>query len=149
MKDGKKKDEEFYNLESFDLVIGTDLTDSEAAAVSRLCREAEKKIPFVLIRQYGLIGTIRLDVHELCVSEMKLYQKNLIDLRLNDPFPALKEFALNNPKFNLDEMDLNLHSHVPFVVVLLKSAEKWKSAHEGNLPKSFKEKDEFKQFIKS
>ena len=72
-KNEKKGDEENYNIDSFDLIIGCDLTSPQAIAVSKLCHEGPKKIPFVLLRQYGLIGTIRLDADEICVAEMKLY----------------------------------------------------------------------------
>jgi NEDD8-activating enzyme E1 regulatory subunit len=37
-----------------------------------------------------------------------------------------------------------LHSHVPFVVILLKAIKKWKLQNDGKVPKSFAEKQEFK-----
>mmetsp|Transcript_13244 Transcript_13244/g.20687 ORF Transcript_13244/g.20687 Transcript_13244/m.20687 type:complete len:115 (+) Transcript_13244:447-791(+) len=104
-------------------------------------------IPFVIIRQYGLIGTIRLDVPELCVSEMKMYQKKLMDLRLSEPFPELLEFARNPKIFDLSAMDSSEHSHVPFVVILVQAADKWKAAHDGQLPQTFAQKKEFKETI--
>jgi len=55
----------------YDLVLATDVDNNEALEYSERCHNAG--IPFVLIRQYGLIGTIKLDVDELCVAEQKLY----------------------------------------------------------------------------
>jgi amyloid beta precursor protein binding protein 1 len=49
----------------------------------------------------------------------------------------------------MDSLDLNIHSHVPYVVILLQAAQKWKDSHSGKMPQNFKEKNEFKEFIKS
>ena len=46
-------------------------------------------------------------------------------------------------------MPLELHSHTPWVVVLMKCADKWRAAHDGAIPKNFAEKKEFKALIKS
>ena len=35
------------------------------------------------------------------------------------------------------------------MVLLLKACAKWKESHDGKAPASFKEKDEFKLFVKS
>ena len=54
----------------YDLVIGTDLKNGQALRVSEKCREnSEKVIPFVLVRQYGLIGSLKIDIDENCVAE--------------------------------------------------------------------------------
>lgn len=67
-------------------MVGTDLPNELAAAVSLRVRAGQNAIPFVLVRQYGLIGYIRSDVDELCVAEQKEYQKEFTDLRMNQPF---------------------------------------------------------------
>jgi len=59
-------------VSGYQLVLGCDLTNEEARLASLKCREA--KIPFVLIRQYGLIGSLRLDFEQVCVVERKAYQ---------------------------------------------------------------------------
>lgn len=53
------------------------------------------------------------------------------------------------PAGSTPEEVLAKHSHVPYVVVLFKAAEKWKSEHDGQMPKTFPEKKEFKDLIKS
>ena len=37
-----------------------------------------------------------------------------------------------------------MHSHVPFVVILLQALKKWKGEHDGSSPSSFNDKKEFK-----
>ena len=131
----------------YQLVLGCDLTNEEARLASVKCRAA--KIPFVLIRQYGLIGSLTLDFEQVCVMEQKAYQADQHDLRLNQPFPELLSYA---DSFDLAalrcEEKANLHSHVPFVVLLLHARKDWLSTH-ASIPKTFAEKEEFKALLKS
>lgn len=46
----------------------------------------------------------------------------------------------------MEEVD---HVHAPYVAILIQWANKWRAAHDGNLPKTFKEKNEFRQFVKA
>lgn len=46
-------------------------------------------------------------------------------LRVDQPFPALEEYAR---KLDLESMDSMEHSHVPYVVLLVKAAAEWKDA---------------------
>ena len=50
----------------YDLVIATDLSNEMSLIISERCGGI---IPFVLVRQYGLIGSIRIDLKEQCVAE--------------------------------------------------------------------------------
>ena len=69
------------------------------------------------------------------------------DLRLNSPFQELLDYTNS---FNLSELPLEDHSHVPFVVLLLQAINNWKTDHEGKIPANFKEKGEFKEkYLKS
>jgi amyloid beta precursor protein binding protein 1 len=67
------------------------------------------------------------------------------DLRLSAPFPALEQFAAS---MNMDEPDDQLHSHIPYVAILLSAMDKWKSTHEGSKPVSMAQKAEFKTMVK-
>lgn len=71
---------------------------------------------------------------------------SLVDLRLDTPWPELLEFVNQYDLETLDEVDL---AHVPYVVLLLKYLETWKELHDGTIPKTFKEKNEFKALINS
>ena len=39
--------------------------------------------------------------------------------------------------------------HVPYAVVLIKTCQKWRDEHEGQMPANFSQKQEFKAMIKS
>lgn len=41
------------------------------------------------------------------------------------------------------------HGHVPYVVLLIKILNEWRSEHQGMAPETFQEKMDFKNYIKS
>lgn len=69
----------------------------------------------------------------------------LDDLRLSEPFEALEKYCLDFETEGLGSLE---HSHIPYVVILVKALDKWKQS-KGQLPKTFAEKDEFKETIKA
>jgi hypothetical protein len=68
------------------------------------------------------------------------------DLRIANPFPALQEYA---DSFNLNTMDPKDHSHVPYVILLLKAMELYKAGADGKIPKTPQEKEAFKKVLQS
>lgn len=69
------------------------------------------------------------------------------DLRLLNPWPELVAAAA---KLNdLDTLDDHQHGHVPYILLLLHFLEQWKQSHDGNVPKNYKEKTEFREFVRS
>jgi hypothetical protein len=55
--------------------------------LSEICEKHD--IGLLVVRQYGLIGTVRVYKKELCVIESKPSDVQIDDLRFVDPFPAL------------------------------------------------------------
>ena len=70
----------------------------------------------IVLRQYGLIGSVRLYAKEVCVIESKPAEVSIDDLRLVNPFLALKDFALS---VNMSAMDSKEHGHCPYAVILI------------------------------
>ena len=68
------------------------------------------------------------------------------DLRLVHPFPALTALC---DRIHCSTLELHQHAHVPYPLVLLKLANEWKGAHNGTLPATFTEKQEFAATIKA
>lgn len=102
------------------------------------------EVPLIVARSFGLIGLIRLQIKEHTIIESHPDTQNP-DLRLDRPFTALEQYVA---RINLDEMDLKDHAHVPYIVPLLKCLMEWKTIHNGELPKNYKEKDELRNLIK-
>lgn len=66
------------------------------------------------------------------------------DLRLWKPWSELLELAKS---FNFDELEDVQHSHVPFIVILIKALELWKTSKSGTVPSDKSQKDEFKSIV--
>jgi amyloid beta precursor protein binding protein 1 len=45
---------------------------------------------------------------------------------------------------DINDKDPVVHKHTPYIVILVRLAEKWADAHDGNLPSTRQEKREFK-----
>ena len=93
-------------------------------------------------RTFGLIGQVRLSVGEHLVVESKP-NSTKPDWRLTAPCPELQAFA---DTFDLEGLTSDLHSHVPFPVLLIKLIAEF-LAKGNTLPKSFKEGKAFKAFV--
>ena len=131
---------DFFN--DFNLVIATELSEKMMTTLSSLLWNAS--IPMMIVKSYGLIGYIRLQVKEHTVIES--HPDNVIeDLRLDIPFEELVQF-FDEQKF--DDMTKNEYLHTPYIVILFKYLQMWKKDHEGQAPKNYKEKKEFKEIIK-
>lgn len=57
---------------------------------------------------------------------IETHPENVIDIRLSDPFPQLNDFT--NSFADLSTLDQTDHAHVPYIVILLIFAEKWKAS---------------------
>lgn len=71
-----------------------------------------------------------------------------IDLRLLDPWPELSSLVEEKTK-HLDHLSNHDHGHVPYVLLLLHYIEIWKVTHDGNPPRNYKEKSEFRELVRS
>jgi len=130
-------------VSQYTLVIASNLTESALRKVAATCWA--KEIPLVVVRSLGLVGSIRIQVPEHRIVESK--KDNIPDdLRLYEPWAELKAFA---DKVELQSLDSNAFSHVPFPVLLIKQLNAWRAAHGGKSPSGRKEQDEFKAALKA
>ena len=107
---------------NFDLVIVTEIHEKTLSSLSKLLWNAN--IPLVVVKTYGLLGFIRLQVLEHAIIESHP-DSVLEDLRLDAPFSELVEFMESQ---NFDSMTKNEYMHTPYVVILFKYLEEWKIA---------------------
>lgn len=70
------------------------------------------------------------------------------DLRLVKPWPALSEFAAQKTE-NLESVSDHEHGHVSYVLLLLHYLEMWKETHDGKIPSTYKEKNEFRELVRA
>jgi len=92
---------------------------------------------------FGFVGYIRIvsPEHTIILSKP---DNPADDLRLANPFPELSKFA---DSVDMAVLNSQEHSHVPFLVILLQLAKKWKEQHGGKLPETSSEKSAFKSEI--
>lgn len=88
-----------------------------------------------------------------------------MDLRLDCPFPALREYV---ESYDMSKLDSMAYGHTPYLIVLLKCLDEWKASvsasletltggfaksihiqHDGKLPSTSGERSEFKDSIRS
>lgn len=125
---------EFLNV--FDVVIGSRLDEKTINMLSN--KLWELNIPFVYCRSVGLIATSRIQLKEHYVVESHPDNKQT-DLRLETPFPALKEF--------LESTEIT--SKVPWLAVVYSYLRQWQDKNNSQIPKTYKEKQELKQMIQN
>ncbi|XP_048814296.1 NEDD8-activating enzyme E1 regulatory subunit [Lagopus muta] len=133
-------DPSFFNR--FNLVVATQLSESTVLRLAELLWNFN--IPLLICRTYGLVGYMRVIIKEHPVVESHP-DNALEDLRLDKPFPELTEHIQS---YDLDQMDKKDHSHTPWIVIVAKYLTKWFNEKSDQLPKSYKEKEAFRQLIR-
>lgn len=131
-------------LKTFTLIIASQLPQALERRLSALC--VQLQIPLLLLKSVGLLASLRVYAPEHRIVESKPADKEVLDLHLITPFPELRAFV---DSFDLQTLDDMAHGHVPYIVLLIKLLDQWKSQHSGALPASFAEKTAFKATIKS
>ncbi|CAI2167652.1 14243_t:CDS:10 [Funneliformis geosporum] len=126
----------------FSIVITTNIPEKPLLKLADTLWNA--KIPLVVVRTVGFIGYFRIALPEHTIVET--HPENILDLRLDVPFLSLKQYVKT---YNFDTLDSMDHGHIPYVVILLKYLEQWKQDHDGKLPSTSAERNEFKQLIQS
>lgn len=132
--------EEFFS--HFTVVIATNLCEKTLLRLGKSLWN--HNIPLLICRSYGLIGYIRLVVKEHTVIESHP-DSAIEDLRLDRPFPSLETYV---ESINLSTLSKKDHSHIPWLIVLYKFLQEWKSEHGGSLPKAYREKNQLKELIR-
>lgn len=129
-------------LASFTVVIAHNLDSQILVKLSSLLWEHPLHPTLIVVRSAGFLAEFFIQVHEHTIIES--HSETLPSLRIDKPFPALKEHALS---LDLASMDPTEHSHIPYVVILVRVLEDWKKSHGGNPPKTYSERQEFKKSI--
>ena len=103
----------------------------------------KQSVPLLVARSHGMLGYIRLVVQEHTIIESHP-DNPLEDLRMDRPFPELTRFT---ECIELDKLSDTDHRQVPYPVILLHMLKHWKKDHNGQFPKNYKEKKEFKLLV--
>lgn len=134
-------DREFFR--TFTIIIATQVPEKTLMRLSEVCWQLN--VPLLAVRSYGLFGYLRLQVAEHVIIESHP-ENTMDDLRLDRPFPELIEYVQG---IDFNTTDTYAHSHIPYLAILLHHLTQWKESHDGNCPKTSKEKEEFRNNIQS
>ncbi|XP_015279753.1 PREDICTED: NEDD8-activating enzyme E1 regulatory subunit [Gekko japonicus] len=126
----------------FNIVIATQLPESTLLRLAEVLWNYN--IPLLVCRTYGLVGYMRIVIKEHQVIESHP-DNTLDDLRLDNPFPELREHIHS---YDLDHMEKKDHSHTPWIVIVAKYLEKWYKENGGQIPRNYKEKEAFREMIR-
>uniref|UniRef100_A0A452QQB3 NEDD8-activating enzyme E1 regulatory subunit n=1 Tax=Ursus americanus TaxID=9643 RepID=A0A452QQB3_URSAM len=126
----------------FTIVVATQLPESTLLRLADVLWNSQ--IPLLICRTYGLVGYMRIIIKEHPVIESHP-DNALEDLRLDKPFPELREHFQS---YDLDHMEKKDHSHTPWIVIIAKYLAQWYSETNGRIPKTYKEKEDFRDLIR-
>ncbi|GIX87298.1 NEDD8-activating enzyme E1 regulatory subunit [Caerostris extrusa] len=125
----------------FTVVIATNV--DENALLKLADKLWDQGVPLLVCRSYGMVGYMRVQFSDRTIIESRP-ENEFHDLRLDRPFPALQRFV---DAVDLAKLTDQEHAHLPFVVILLKYLEDWKSSNDNQIPKNSKEKKVLKAEI--
>jgi amyloid beta precursor protein binding protein 1 len=124
------------------LVVCADLEPTLLLEIAAKC--AACNTVMLQVQSYGLIGLVRIQSPPMAIFDPKP-SSSTPDLRLVTPFPTLVEYCNS---IQLESLADHEHSHVPYPVILYQLAQQYKAEHNGQLPITFQEKQDFRTYIK-
>ncbi|WWD09605.1 hypothetical protein V865_007733 [Kwoniella europaea PYCC6329] len=135
-------------ITSFTLIIASNIEPTLELQLADLLWDVSNSvggpdIPLISIRNSGFIGRVEIQLREHSVIDT--HPDTTHTLRLDSPFPSLEQHARSLDFTTMDSME---HSHIPWVVLLVRAASIWKESHGGKLPETSEEKAEFKEILK-
>ncbi|KAJ5295788.1 hypothetical protein PENANT_c001G05153 [Penicillium antarcticum] len=122
---------------------------TKRSSLAPLCHEARQLgIPVLYIHSVGFFSSFSVQLPaEFPIVETHPDPESTQDLRLLNPWPEL--VAAATKLSDLNTLDDHQHGHVPYILLLLRFLEQWKQSHDGNAPGNYKEKTEFREFVRS
>uniref|UniRef100_A0A8C2NBZ8 NEDD8-activating enzyme E1 regulatory subunit n=1 Tax=Cricetulus griseus TaxID=10029 RepID=A0A8C2NBZ8_CRIGR len=105
----------------FTVVVATQLLESTLLRLADVLWNSQ--IPLLICRTYGLVGYMRIIIKE-------------------HPGKSVKHMGLE------DYHEFKDHSHTPWIVIIAKYLAQWYSETNGRIPKSYKEKEDFRDLIR-
>ncbi|KAJ5102285.1 hypothetical protein NUU61_004507 [Penicillium alfredii] len=122
---------------------------TKSSSLQPLCQAAtELGIPVLYTHSVGFIATFSLQLAaEFPIVETHPDPESTQDLRLLNAWPELA--AAGAALADLGSMDDHQHGHVPYILLLLRFLEEWKQSHDGNVPSNYREKTDFREFVRS
>ncbi|KAK9798117.1 hypothetical protein WJX73_000766 [Symbiochloris irregularis] len=128
---------------SFTLVIATQMIEPDVIKLEDLCHSLEIKL--LVVRSYGLVGSLRASLQEQTVIESKP-DNHVENLRFHKPWRELEDFAMSIDLATADDI---LHKHTPYAILLIQATKQWHATHGPELPQNAREKQAYRDILQS
>ncbi|KAJ7185616.1 hypothetical protein C8R46DRAFT_1061219 [Mycena filopes] len=129
-------------LASFTLVIAHNLEPKLLEKLSTLLWADDTLPILVVVNSAGFLGEFYIQFHEHLIIES--HSETAPSLRIDKAFPALSNYATSLDFAGMDPTD---HTHVPYVIILVRALADWKAAHDGLPPQTTADKKLFKESV--
>ncbi|KAK7039482.1 NEDD8-activating enzyme E1 regulatory subunit [Favolaschia claudopus] len=127
---------------SFTLVIAHNLESKLLERLSTLLWADDTLPILVAVNSAGFLGEFHIQFHEHTIVDS--HSETAPSLRIDKAFPALADYAASLDFKNMDPTD---HTHVPYVIILVRALADWKATHDGKSPQTTAEKKQFKEGV--
>ena len=116
--------------------------------LQRLSQTAQdQQIPFFYVHSLGFYSHFSVSLPAAFpVVETHPDPVTVADLRILNPWPELQALE-DEVTGSLEDLSDYDHGHVPYVLLLLHFLGAWKDDHDGETPRDYKEKCEFRQTV--
>ena len=117
--------------------------------LQRICSYASaSSIPVIYIQSAGFFASLSLQLPvEFPIVDTHPDQETTQDLRLLAPWPELDTVV--DGLGDISSLPDHEHGHIPYLLLLFHYLRAWKKAHDDKYPSTFKEKTEFREFVRS
>ncbi|KAJ7108524.1 hypothetical protein C8R44DRAFT_884599 [Mycena epipterygia] len=129
---------------SYTLVIAHNLEPKLLERLSTLLWADDTLPTLVVVNSAGFLGEFFIQFHEHTIIDS--HSETAPSLRIDKAFPALYEYATSLDFASMDPTD---HTHVPYVVILVRALADWKAAHDDKPPQNAAEKKLFKEAVQA
>jgi len=105
-------------------------------------------IPLIYIQSAGFYASFSVQLPaEFPIVDTHPDPETTQDLRLLAPWPELE--AAVDALGDITKLPDHEHGHIPYILLLLHYLREWKTTHDNTYPSNFKEKTEFRDFLRS
>ncbi|KAJ6627840.1 hypothetical protein B0H10DRAFT_2209966 [Mycena sp. CBHHK59/15] len=129
---------------SYTIVIAHNLEPKLLKRLSTLLWEDDTLPTLVVVNSTGFLAEFFIQFHEHTIIDS--HSETAPSLRIDKAFPALYDYATSLDFASMDPTD---HTHVPYVVVLVRALADWKAKHDGKAPQTTVEKKLFKESVQA
>lgn len=127
---------EKFQWENYDFIVSNWQFPTLLKLVDQL------NLSLVVLNSLSFFGTIR--IFQKSYKFIETHSEKILDLRLLDPWEELVAYS---DSIKLEELELQQHSQIPFLIIQLKAMQEYKKQHNGEFPRAYSDRKVYKAII--